>query len=131
MITEVIDTKFENNFRTFEQKIDSKFEENFKIFEQKIDTKFENNFKIFEEKMDSKFAENNKMTFEAIDGVINSRIREAVIPLELKINTLLGMFKDLISGQTQTMKLSQTVEVNEETIQNNILPRLDILEKQS
>ncbi len=74
------------------------------------------------------FAENNKMLIESFNDTVDKKIRDAVIPLEVGISDIKGMFKDLLSGQTQTTALTEIVDEHDSTIRSNILPRLKVLE---
>lgn len=82
-----------------------------------------------DKKLDQRFIENNHVVLEAVKGVIDKRMQEAAVRQEQFESNIVGMLQDIKSSISETQKITERVDAHESVIKNNILPRIEILEK--
>lgn len=82
-----------------------------------------------EKKFESRLQENNGVLLDAVSNMMDKKMQEFGVRQDEFEGRIIGLLQDLHVSNTQTQTISEKVDVQENIIKTNILPRLDILEK--
>jgi hypothetical protein len=80
-------------------------------------------------KVESRLADTTKEILEAVTNIMDKKMQEFGVRQDEFEGRVVGLLQDLNVGHAQTNELKDKVEVHENVIKTNILPRLDLLEK--
>jgi hypothetical protein len=82
-------------------------------------------------KVGSRLADTTKEILDAVTSIMDKKMQEFGVRQDAFEDKMVGLIKDLNSSHSQSESLREHVEIHEEVIKTNILPRLNILEKAS